>query len=174
MVFMYICIKTGSGYRSRSRSPSPHKLMFETSFCGAKPIPTKSIDQESPPKEGEAANKPSTSSAVKPISIQSYSQPQSALASAAVTPTSLGRFDDRVLKSPKKMVVTPSWERHQSELEQVCSQVASAAGPKDIDSVSRSKTPLSPQPSSLGFDSRRTFVFKIKVLSIFFSNVCIF
>lgn len=52
------------------------------------------------------------------------------------------------------MVVTPSWEHHQTELEQVCREVTSAAGPKDIDSVSRSKTPLSPQPSSLGFDSR--------------------
>jgi len=33
------------------RSPSPHKMMLETSFCGSKPIPTKSMDMESPPKE---------------------------------------------------------------------------------------------------------------------------
>lgn len=39
---------TGS---ARGRSPSPHKMMLETSFCGSKPIPTKSMDMESPPKE---------------------------------------------------------------------------------------------------------------------------
>jgi hypothetical protein len=29
---------------TRGRSPSPHKMMLETSFCGSKPIPTKSMD----------------------------------------------------------------------------------------------------------------------------------
>ncbi|CAL8111009.1 unnamed protein product [Orchesella dallaii] len=131
----------GSG--QRSRSPSPHKLMFETSFCGAKPIPTKSMEAESPPKDKNTA--------AAPVTVEVYSQQSIAVVTALppLTPTSRLSDDSMSLKSPKKPV-TPGWERH-PELEQVCE----AEGPKDIDSVSRSKTPLSPQPSSLGFDSRR-------------------
>ncbi|KAF4523354.1 hypothetical protein B566_EDAN005508 [Ephemera danica] len=33
-----------------SRSPSPHRMLLETSFCGSKPIPTQSIDLDSPCK----------------------------------------------------------------------------------------------------------------------------
>ncbi|ODM97919.1 hypothetical protein Ocin01_08765 [Orchesella cincta] len=134
----------GSGQRSRSRSPSPHKLMFETSFCGAKPIPTKSMEAESPPKDKELP--------AAPMPEDVHSQQSTSVVTSTVPPlTPPSRFSDdsRSLKSPKKMV-TPGWERH-PELEQVCQ----AEGPKDIDTVSRSKTPLSPQPSSLGFDSRR-------------------
>ena len=36
----------GSGVR---RSPSPHKMLLETSFCGSKPIKNPSIDIEDPP-----------------------------------------------------------------------------------------------------------------------------
>lgn len=109
------------------------------------------MDKDSPPREGTS----------KQARIQSYSQPPSAQVSVAATPTTSSRFgnagEEKGLRSPKKMVITPSWERDRDkELEQVCNQIAAsaAAGPKDIDSVSRAKTPLSPQPSSLGFDSR--------------------
>lgn len=40
-----------TGPSTGRRSVSPHKMLLETSFCGNKPIPTKSMEQESPPKD---------------------------------------------------------------------------------------------------------------------------
>ncbi|XP_069681425.1 uncharacterized protein [Periplaneta americana] len=44
---------SGQSAASSGRSPSPHKMLLETSFCGSKPIPTQSIDLESPPNKHE-------------------------------------------------------------------------------------------------------------------------
>ncbi|XP_067011804.2 uncharacterized protein [Anabrus simplex] len=48
---------------SSGRSPSPHKMLLETSFCGSKPILTQSVDLESPVSTG--TNKHETESLEK-------------------------------------------------------------------------------------------------------------
>jgi len=64
----WICVLYNLIGSARGRSPSPHKMMLETSFCGNKPIPTKSMDMESPPKEEARAVSTGNVSALKPRS----------------------------------------------------------------------------------------------------------
>ncbi|XP_046383530.1 uncharacterized protein LOC124154075 [Ischnura elegans] len=40
---------SGAASSSGMRSPSPHKMLLETSFCGSKPIPTKSMEMDDMP-----------------------------------------------------------------------------------------------------------------------------
>ncbi|PSN45803.1 hypothetical protein C0J52_10771 [Blattella germanica] len=49
----HLSVMSGHSAASSGRSPSPHKMLLETSFCGSKPIPTHSIDLESPPNKHE-------------------------------------------------------------------------------------------------------------------------
>jgi hypothetical protein len=49
----HLSVMSGHSVASSGRSPSPHKMLLETSFCGSKPIPTQSIDIESPPSKHE-------------------------------------------------------------------------------------------------------------------------
>ncbi|PNF15288.1 hypothetical protein B7P43_G01028 [Cryptotermes secundus] len=49
----HLSVVSGQSITSSGRSPSPHKMLLETSFCGSKPIPTQSIDIESPPNKHE-------------------------------------------------------------------------------------------------------------------------
>ncbi|XP_071440671.1 serine-rich adhesin for platelets isoform X2 [Hetaerina americana] len=49
---------SGAASSSGMRSPSPHKMLLETSFCGSKPIPTKSMEMDDLPPGLEAEVKP--------------------------------------------------------------------------------------------------------------------
>lgn len=49
----HLSVMSGHSVTSSGRSPSPHKMLLETSFCGSKPIPTQSIDIDSPPNKHE-------------------------------------------------------------------------------------------------------------------------
>ncbi|KAJ9586259.1 hypothetical protein L9F63_020093, partial [Diploptera punctata] len=49
----HLSVMSGHSAASSGRSPSPHKMLLETSFCGSKPIPVHSIDMESPPNKHE-------------------------------------------------------------------------------------------------------------------------
>ena len=49
----HLSVVSGHSVASSGRSPSPHKMLLETSFCGSKPIPTQSIDIDSPPNKHE-------------------------------------------------------------------------------------------------------------------------
>lgn len=63
---MHVYCYAGS-IRGRSRSPSPHKMMLETSFCGCKPIPTKSMDvpDDSSSSSSKVVTKPQEQGEVK-------------------------------------------------------------------------------------------------------------
>ena len=49
----HLSVMSGHSVASSGRSPSPHKMLLETSFCGSKPIPTQSMDIDSPPNKHE-------------------------------------------------------------------------------------------------------------------------
>lgn len=88
----HLSVVSGQSVTSSGRSPSPHKMLLETSFCGSKPIPTQSIDIESPP------NKHETESLEK------------ALLSRQVDPTIAIVGDVRVEEAVKKKTVAEAKE----------------------------------------------------------------
>ncbi|XP_063229308.1 uncharacterized protein LOC134534737 [Bacillus rossius redtenbacheri] len=49
----HLSVVSGLSRASSGRSPSPHKMLLETSFCGNKPIPSQSVDLESSPSKHE-------------------------------------------------------------------------------------------------------------------------
>jgi hypothetical protein len=84
----HLSVMSGHSVASSGRSPSPHKMLLETSFCGSKPIPMQSIDIESP------SNKHETESLEK------------ALLSRQVDPTVAIVGDIRVEEAVQKKTVT--------------------------------------------------------------------
>jgi curved DNA-binding protein CbpA len=100
----HLSVMSGHSVASSGRSPSPHKMLLETSFCGSKPIPTQSIDIESP------SNKHETESLEK------------ALLSRQVDPTVAIVGDIRVEEAVQKKTVTEVREKRQVETVQKKSQ----------------------------------------------------
>ncbi|KDR08901.1 hypothetical protein L798_00555, partial [Zootermopsis nevadensis] len=100
----HLSVLSGHSMASSGRSPSPHKMLLETSFCGSKPIPMQSVDIESP------SNKHETESLEK------------ALLSRQVDPTVAIVGDITVEEAVRKKTVSEVREKPQVENVQKKSQ----------------------------------------------------